>query len=109
MKKVKHHGAVQKSLGCATMKGMVNPDYKVKAALRDDEGREQESPGSYFFRDLCFKMRAGDGRLWQGILPNSTGGYDGYFAGTYPAASTRVTDFADDAARYMKCFLMRQG
>ena len=25
LKKVKHHGAVQKSLGCATMTGMVDP------------------------------------------------------------------------------------
>ena len=54
-------------------------------------------------------MRAGDGRLWQGILTNSTGGYDGYFAGTDPATSTQATEFTDDAVGYMKCFLMRQG
>ena len=63
----------------------------------------------YYFRNLCFKMRAGNGRLWQGILPNSTRGYDGYFAGTDPAASTQATEFTDVTAEYMKCYLMRQG
>ena len=37
LKKVKHHGVVQKSLGCATMTGMVDPDYKVKDDLHEDE------------------------------------------------------------------------
>ena len=41
LKKVKHHGAVQKYLGCETMTGMVNSDYKVKSDLHDDEGGER--------------------------------------------------------------------
>ena len=60
LKKVKHHGAVQKSLGCATMTGMVDPYYKVKADLHEDEGGEQESPWRYYFCNICFKTRAGD-------------------------------------------------
>ena len=106
LKKLKHHKAVQKLLGCATMNGMVDPDYKVKAELHDDEGVEREFPRSYSFWDLCFKMRAGDVRLWQGILPNSSGDYNGHFSGMDPDASIRATEFADDSAGCMKCFLM---
>ena len=42
LKKVKHHGAVWKFLGCETMTWMVDPDYKVKADLHDNEKGEQE-------------------------------------------------------------------
>ena len=98
LKKVKYHGSAQKSLGCATMTGMLDQYCRVKSGLHNNGGGEQESLVSYSFRNLCFKMRVGDGQLWQGILPNITGGYNGFFAGTDPATSTWVTEFADNAA-----------
>ena len=80
-----NHGAVQKSLGQVTLSGLRRPDYKVIVELHPDAKGPRASPGSYSVRDILTKMSgAGKIRLWQCIIQNRNGGYDGYFPGTDP-------------------------
>ena len=108
--KVINHGAVQKSLGQVTLSGLCRPDYKVIVELHPDAKGPRASPGSYSVRDILTKMSgAGKIRLWQCIIQNRNGGYDGYFPGTDPMATKRASELADDPSGYLKCFLLRQG
>ena len=68
--KVLNHGAVQKCLGQVTLKGLRRLDYKVVVELLPVAEGPRQSPGEYFLCDIAMKMRAGNSRLWQGILRN---------------------------------------
>ena len=108
--KVMNHGAVQKSLGQVRLTGLCRPDYKVVVELHPDAKGPRASPGSYSVREILMKMSgAGKIRLWQCIIQNRSGGYEGYFPGTDPLATKRASELADDPAGYLKCFLLKQG
>ena len=68
------------------------------------------SPGSYSVGGILTKMSgAGKVRLWQCIIQNRNGEYDGYFPGTDPMTKKRASELVDDPAGYLKCFLLKQG
>ena len=106
--KVLNHGAVQKCLGQVTLKGLRRLDYKVVVELQPLRKWSPPITGAYSLRDIAMKMRAGNSRLWQGILRNRNGSYDGFFPGIDPVALERAMEFAEDPAGYIKCFLVRQ-
>ena len=88
--KVLNHGAVQKCLGQVPLKGLRRLDYKVVVGLLPDGNGPRQSPGEYSLRDIAMKMRAGNSQLWQGILRNRNGSYDGFFPGIDPVALERA-------------------
>ena len=94
--KVLNHGAVQKCLGQVTLKGLCRLDYKVVVELLPDTEGARQSRGEYSLHDIAMKMRAGNSRLWQGILRNRNGSYDGFFPGIHPVALERAMEFAED-------------
>ena len=107
--KILNHGAVQKCLGQVTLTGLRRLDYKVTVELLPDAKGPRQSPGDYSMRDILMKMKAGSSWLWQGILLNQSGTYNGFSPGTDPVATEQAIEFAEDPGGTIKCFLVRQG
>ena len=57
---IRNHGAVQKSLGRAILKGLVRADVAVPIELLDDENGPRVSPGEYDIRSILMKLHMGE-------------------------------------------------
>ena len=106
---VRNHGAVQKSLGRATLKGLVRADEAVKIELIDDEDGPRESPGEYNIRQILMKIRVGDTRVFQAIFKDFNDQYVCFFTALTPACKTIAEQVIAAPSGYLKIKLKKRG
>ena len=106
---IRNHGAVQKSLGRAILKGLVRADAAVPIELMDDETGPRKSPGEYDIRSILMKMHVGGTRVFQAIFKDFNGQYVGFFTALTPACKIIAEQVIAAPSGYIKLKLKKRG
>ena len=106
---IRNHGAVQKSLGRAILKGLVRADVAVPIELMDDENGPRESPGEYDIRSILMKLHVGDTRVFQAIFKDFNGQYVGFFTALTPACKAIAEQVIAAPSGFIKLKLKKRG
>jgi hypothetical protein len=103
---LQNHIAVIRSMGKAALPGILYPD-KVISCVRDSP----EPPVEISLRRIMMKQKIGRIKVWQCILPNSGGGWDGYYADGYGCSEHKVQaqHWALCVAAHLRFHLLRRG
>ena len=106
---IRNHGAVQKSLGRAILKGLVRADVAVPIELMDDENGPRVSPGEYDIRSILMKLHVGDTRVFQAIFKDFNGQYVGFFTALTPACKAIAEQVIAAPSGFIKLKLKKRG
>jgi hypothetical protein len=103
---LQNHIAVIRSMGKAALPGVLYPD-KVISCVRD----EPEPTVDISLRRIMMKQKIGRIKVWQCILPNSGGGWDGYYADGFGCGEHKVQaqHWAVSVGAHLRFHLLRRG
>lgn len=79
-KMLQNHVAVVRSMGKVALPGITYPDKIMQCQMANDEEGDPRDPVHISLRRILMKQRIGYPKVWQCILPNAGGGWDGYYA-----------------------------
>ena len=103
---LQNHIAVVRSMGKVSLPGIMHPD-KIMPCLRDDP-----LPTVHIsLRRIMMKQKIGRVKVWQCILPNSGGGWDGYYANGFGCGEHRsqALHWAVCVPAHLRFHLLRRG
>ena len=104
-----NHGGAQKSLGNLVLEGIVDPHFKVKVDLEDDNDGPRSSPGDFSVIDILSKIFIGRPKLFQAILRGENGKYYAFFSNINELSMDMATEIGQDAGAWLKIYLLKQG
>ena len=106
---IRNHGAVQKSLVRAILKGLVCADVVVPIELMDGEEGPRKSPGEYAIQSSLMKIHVKDTRVFQTIFKEFNGQYVGFFTALMPACKTIAEQVVAAPSGFIKLKLKKRG
>ena len=95
---VERHSAVMRNIGKVTLKGLLLPDKEMELLLLPDKNGEERKPVQRTIRDIMMNVKVNGLSLWQAIVPNNDGGWDGYYT-----AGKGCDEHKSKAAEYAGC------
>lgn len=103
---LQNHIAVVRSMGKVSLPGIMHPD-KLISCLRD----QPRPTVQISLRRILMKQKIGRVKVWQCILPNSGGGWDGYYANGFGCGEHRsqALHWAVCVPAHLRFHLIRRG
>ncbi len=77
---LQNHVALIRSLGKVSLPGIMFPDKIMACEMKDNEDGEGRDTVNISLHQIMMKQCIGRPKVWQCILPNSGGGWDGFYA-----------------------------
>ncbi len=108
---LQNHVAIIRSLGKIALPGILLPDKKFTFQMKPDSDGDPRKPVHMSLRRMLMTQRIGRPRVWQCILPNASGGWDGYYANGHGCEEHRVQAllWAGCIPAHVRFYLLRKG
>lgn len=106
---VQSHGAMQLSMGAATLPGIVTATRKFTLRLTPDENGQPREPTEKSLMDILRMMEITDKKVWLCVSRESNGIFTGYFSSVVEEIKTYVAAFVRCPAAQVYYWLKRRG
>lgn len=108
---LQNHVAVIRSMGKVALPGIVHPDKIMKCMRANDADDIPQKTVHLSLRQILMKQKIGPVRVWQCILPNSAGGWDGFYANGFGCEEHRQKAllWAVCVAAHTRFYLLSRG
>ena len=106
---VQSHGAMQLSMGAATIPGIVTATRKFTLRLTPDENGQPREPTEKSLMDILRMMEIADKKVWLCVTRESNGIHTGYFSSVVEEIKAYVAAFIRCPAAQVYYWLKRKG
>ena len=106
---VQSHGAMQLSMGAATILGIVTATRKVVLHLTPDKNGQPREPTEKSLMDILRLMEIADKKVWLCVTRESNGIHTGYFSSVIEEIKAYVAAFIRCPAAQVYYWLKRKG
>lgn len=106
---VQSHGAMQLSMGAATIPGIVTATRKFMLRLTPDENGQPREPTEKSLMDILRMMEIADKKVWLCVNRESNGIHTGYFSSVVEEIKAYVAAFIRCPAAQVYYWLKRKG
>ncbi len=108
---LQNHVAVIRSLGKVALPGITHPDKIMPCRLANDSENEPRETVHLSLRRILMKQRIGRPKVWQCFLPNSGGGWDGFYSNGLGCGEHRqqALTWAVCVPAHLRFHLLRKG
>ena len=106
---VQSHGAMQLSMGAATIPGIVTTTRKFILCLTPDENGQPRAPTKKSLMDILRMMEIAGKKVWLCVTRESNGIHTGYFSSVVEEIKSHVAAFVRCPAAQVYYWLKRKG
>ena len=106
---VQSHGAMQLSMGVATIPGIVTATRKFTLWLTPDKNGQPREPNKKSLMDILRLMEIADKKVWLCVTRESNGIHTGYFSSMVEEIKSHVAAFVRCLAAQVYYWLKRKG
>ena len=106
---VQSHGAMQLSMGAATIPGIVTMTRKFTLRLTPDENGRTREPTEKSLMDILRMMEIADKKVWLCVVREPNGIHTGYFSSVVEEIKSHVAAFVRCPAAQVYYWLKRRG
>lgn len=110
-KMLTNHVAVVRSLGKITLPGIMDMDTAITCHLSVDADGDPRNDVTLSLRRILMKQRINKPKVWQCILPNANGGWEGYYANGFGCGEhkQKALMWATSIGAHTRFHLLRRG
>lgn len=110
-KMLQNHAAIVSCMGKATLTGIMDLDKVLTCKLTVDKDGDPRNDIHLSLRRILMKQRINRPKVWQCILPNGKGGWEGYYANGFGCGQHKQTAlmWAASVGSHTRFHLLRRG
>lgn len=110
-KMLQNHVAVTRSMAKVALPGILDPDKVVTCKLSVDADGDKRNDVNISLRRILMKQRINKPKVWQVILPNANGGWEGYYANGFGCGhhKQRALTWATCVGAHVRFHLLKRG
>ena len=108
---LQNHVAVTRSMGKVSLSGILNLDKVITCQLSVDADGDERNDVHISLRRILMKQRINKPKVWQCILPNANGGWEGYYANGFGCGQHKqqALMWAASVAAHTRFHLLKRG
>lgn len=108
---LQNHVTVVRSMGKVPLPGIMHPDKIMPCLMTDNTDGEPRESVHISLRRIMMKQRIGKPKIWQCILPNANGGWDGHYANGFGCGKHRqkALAWAVCSSAHLRFHLLKKG